>query len=72
MTTSLPMSLQTAAADLRTVDPRRMRPLQRRAAEKANQGVDLTAVWLDDVEHTIKCKGMDAETASAFRVACGV
>lgn len=64
-------SLRSAAADLRTVDPRRMRPSQRSAVERANPGADLAAAWLDDVEHTIKCKGMDTDTAIAFRSACG-
>lgn len=68
---NLPMSLRAAAADYRIVDPRRMSATKRRSVEKANPGVDLVAAWVSDVEHTIKCKGLDEDTASSFRAACG-
>lgn len=64
MTTTLPQSLQFAAADLRQVRPTA-------ADQKRNPGIDVLAVWRDDIEHTLKCKEVtDEAIAEAFRKAC--
>lgn len=61
--TTLSKSLQMAAADLRSVRPTK-------ADQKRNKDIDVMAVWLDDIEHTIKCKDLAPEQAEAFRAAC--
>lgn len=60
---NMPKSAEYAAADLRRVRPTA-------ADARRNPDVDVMAVWIADIEHTISCKGWDAETAEAFRVAC--
>lgn len=58
----LTKSLQYAADDLRTVRPTK-------ADQRANPDIDVMAVWRDDIEHTISCKGLDAQQADEFRAA---
>jgi hypothetical protein len=64
MMMSLPKSAEYAAADLRKVRPTK-------ADAKRNTDIDVMAVWRDDIEHTIRCKGWDAEQAAEFRALCG-
>lgn len=61
---SLPKSAEYAAADLRNVRPTK-------ADAKRNPDIDVMAVWRDDIEHTIRCKGWDEQQAAAFRALCG-
>lgn len=61
---ALPKSAEFAAADLRKVRPTK-------ADARRNPGIDVTAVWRDDIEHTIRCQGWDAEQATEFRALCG-
>lgn len=55
-------SMQFAINDLRKV-----RPTAR--DQKRNPDIDVNAVWMDDIEHTIKCKGWDERQANEFRAA---
>lgn len=57
--------LQMAAADLRTVRPTP-------ADQRRNPDVDVTQVWRDDIEHTIRCQKLTDEQAAEFRTACGL
>lgn len=54
--------LQYAANDLRSVKPTK-------ADQGRNPGIDVMAVWLDDIEHTIKCQQLDEQQAQEFRAA---
>lgn len=61
MTTLTPM--EAAAADLRRVKPTP-------ADQRHNQDIDVMQVWRDDIEHTIRCQGWDANQAAVFRALC--
>lgn len=52
--------IQRVANELRAVRPTK-------AAQRRNPGIDVTKVWLDDIEHTIRCQQLDAEQAAEFR-----
>ena len=62
--TALPKSAEYAATDLRKVRPTA-------ADARRNPGIDVMAVWREDIEHTIRRKGWDADQAVAFRALCG-
>lgn len=62
--TTLPATAKFAAADLRKVRPTA-------ADAKRNPDIDVMAVWRDDIEHTIRCKGWDEQQAAEFRTLCG-
>ena len=57
--------LKLVANELRTVRPSA-------DDQRRNPDLDVQAIWRDDVEHTIKCKGLDDTTAAQFRAACGL
>lgn len=54
--------LHRVANELRAVRPTK-------ADQRRNHGIDVHQVWLDDIEHTIRCQKLDAEQAAAFRAA---
>lgn len=56
--------LQMAAADLRKVRPTA-------ADQRRNPGIDVTRVWLEDVEHTIKMQEIPAAQTDEFRALAG-
>jgi hypothetical protein len=58
----LTKSLQYAAADLCRVKPTK-------ADARRNPDIDVMALWHDDIEHTIRCKGLDESMAAEFRAA---
>lgn len=48
-------------------DLRRVRPTA--ADQRREPGLDLIAIWRDDIEHSIRCRELDETRAAAFRAA---
>jgi hypothetical protein len=61
--TKLSIQQRSAVLDLRQVRPTA-------ADQKRNPNLDLMAIWMDDIEHTIRCKEWPADIAQEFRSAC--
>lgn len=49
---------------------RRVRPTA--ADQRREPGLDLLAIWRDDIEHSIRCREIPADRAAAIRSALGV
>lgn len=69
MTQTTPSPL--TQSDLSCIDEfRRVRPTK--ADQRREPGLDLIAIWREDIEHSIRCREIPADRAEAIRAALGI